>query len=505
MVDFLIWHTFFIKNDEFSLSQYLSIDSLFLTNNIKKLIIYYYYIPFGKLWDKLKNKYIDLIELEEIKIPEKLFNKFKLSIILDILYKHGGIYFEKNTLFLNKLDFIYDNINNDISKELFIITSNYSILYSNEKNITTNNIFKILLEKSENNFDNINEEVKNNIKIIDVNNDLSLDNIKYILFNEITDYTFGQYFHIINNCSYLSYYNNDIFNNDYDIEYNELFNKITIFNLLVRFVYTKKYQKHIDDDILYIKKHKFDLINNIDKIYWINLDESIDRKKRMEKMLEFINIENERVKAVNGYKEQNINKKYFISLDEKYPNNCNKEYAILLSHLNCIEKIVNSYNDENTDKHNISIIFEDDLSYDFIDYWEKEISEIIKELPDNWEILMLGYFSLNIKYDNPINKWNNEWSALSYLVNTKNIKNNNTIKLLKNDENKWICNSYDIMVSDNYIFSKFNTYIYKYPYFTFPNDNDSTLHDDHLQYHKIYKLCNYITLENVVNKFYLDI
>ena len=48
------------------------------------------------------------------------------------------------------------------------------------------------------------------------------------------------------------------------------------------------------------------------------------------------------------------------------------------------------------------------------------------------------------------------------------------------------------MVSDNYIFSKVNTYIYKYPYFTFPNDNDSTLHSDHLNYHKIYKNCNYL-------------
>ena len=53
------------------------------------------------------------------------------------------------------------------------------------------------------------------------------------------------------------------------------------------------------------------------------------------------------------------------------------------------------------------------------------------------------------------------------------------------------------MVSDNYIFSKFNTYVYKYPYFTFPNDNDSTFHSDHLSYHKIYKISNIITLEKM--------
>jgi hypothetical protein len=68
-------------------------------------------------------------------------------------------------------------------------------------------------------------------------------------------------------------------------------------------------------------------------------------------------------------------------------------------------------------------------------------------------------------------------------------------------DNKWICNENDIMVSDNYIFSKLNTYFYKYPYFTFPNENDSTFHDDHIQYHKIYKLMNYITHEKICEKY----
>jgi hypothetical protein len=68
-------------------------------------------------------------------------------------------------------------------------------------------------------------------------------------------------------------------------------------------------------------------------------------------------------------------------------------------------------------------------------------------------------------------------------------------------DGKWICKESDLMVSDNYIFSNFNTYVYKYPYFTFPNDNDSTFHEDHLNYHKIYKICNLITLEHTIDSY----
>jgi hypothetical protein len=110
---------------------------------------------------------------------------------------------------------------------------------------------------------------------------------------------------------------------------------------------------------------------------------------------------------------------------------------------------------------------------------------------------MLGYFSLNMKNNGLYNKWNNEFSAISYLINYE-IKDK-VMKLKKDD--LWICNENDLMVSDNYIFSKFNTYVYKYPFFTFPNENDSTFHEDHINYHKIYKNINYLTLENIYEEY----
>lgn len=109
---------------------------------------------------------------------------------------------------------------------------------------------------------------------------------------------------------------------------------------------------------------------------------------------------------------------------------------------------------------------------------------------------MLGYFSLKI-HSEKYQKWDNEWSAISYLVNYKSMGKIKNIKM----DGKWICKDTDLMVSDNYIFSKFNTYVYKYPFFTFPNDNDSTFHADHLDYHYMYKISNYITLENIYKQY----
>ena len=324
------------------------------------------------------------------------------------------------------------------------------------------------------------------------------DNISYeyiynMIFKEIYDYSFSDYFHIIKNCSFINIENNK--KNLYKINLYDIFNKTTIFNLLIRNIVTRNF---IKNEISYNNLNnnpKLLLINNIDKIYWINLEKSLYRKNKMIQILNHFNIENIRINAYDGSIEENINKKYFYSYNNIYPRYSNKEYAILLSHLNAIETYLNS----NNNKFGVALICEDDLSLDFINYWNHDIKTIVHNAPEDWEIIMLGYFSLNVNRKKLYEKWNNEWSALSYLVNKKIINKINRLKI----NEKWICNEYDLMVSDNYIFTKFNTYIYKYPYFTFPNNNTSTFHDDHLDYHNIYKLSNYIILENIYD-FYSE-
>jgi len=483
-----IFHYIFTENNDLKEYQYFSIKSIIELHNNSIIYIHYYdEIPSGFLWNKILNK----IEFIKIKIPKKLHNKYKNAIIYKILYDYGGIYLDFKTLLLNSLN---NYLNNNI-----IYCSDNSLIGV----IKNNDIIYTIFDFYQNNPDEIYDLSNTDIKVIELNYDTSNNNIKYLMLNEIYDYSFSQYFHIVNNCFLFSFKNFDNEVNILNMDF--IFNKTTVYNLLIRKILTHNLLNNLigdqyinkDQDINKDINGKISLINNIDKIYWINMEVSKHRKQLMENILNKINIENERFIAYDGSRNLNIDKKYFYAKNGIYPNKfSNKEYAILLSHLCVIEKYIITSNYHN--KYNVALICEDDLSLDFIKYWNKDFKTIIEEAPYNWDIIMLGYFSLCIDRKELYQKWNNEWSAIAYLVNHSNMKNK--INSLKKD-NLWICDENDLMVSDNYIFSKFNTYVYKYPYFTFPNNNDSTFHEDHLNYHKIYKISNYITNENMYKEY----
>ena len=212
----------------------------------------------------------------------------------------------------------------------------------------------------------------------------------------------------------------------------------------------------------------------------------------MELLLNKIPIKSSRFEAFDGKKINNIREKYFQQ-NSIYTNNNNNEYAVLLSHLSLLNHI---YQNDKTSQY--ILILEDDLSFDFVYYWKSNIKNIIDNAPEDWEILMLGYFSLNPNFSNTYRLWNNEWSALSYIVNKKALYKLDFIK----DENNKFKLFNDVNVADNYIFRIFKTYVYQYPYFTINNNNSSTFHKDHDHYQKIYKNINYIVLNNLMKKYF---
>ena len=540
-----------LLNNDLSLNIFLLIKSIINIDNNNKIYYYYYILPNNitqnKLWNYISEKYNAKITFIKITIPDRILPKYKYIFINKILYDNGGIYVNNYTLLFQKIICTYEYFktpyneiigaqqHSKIAHSIYLSAmnthtnnreniedksntdesiTNIHIENIQTENIQTENIHIENIQTENIHIENIHIEniQTENIYIINYNYDTNI--IDKLYDKEIHDYSFGIYFHIINNCTFY------IGNRDlYNIDKSSLF-KTTIYNLLTKYILGFEYMYSslllsaqlnnvFNSSLLAIDKFK--LINNIDVIYWINLDKSVERKTNMEHILSNFPIHNNRISAVDGTINNDIKNTYF-SLDNNskyYPNYSNTEYAILASHLNAIDKFITEDNN-----YEYCLIFEDDLSLDFIQYWNKPISEIINDAPHDWEILMLGYFSLNLNYQHDYSKWNNEWSALSYIVNKKNIKNSNKLKQLKiinidknikkNKNNfKWKCNEYDLMVSDNYIFSKFNTYVYKYPYFTFPNNNDSTLHSDHLNYHKIYKNNNYLIWNNIIDKLFV--
>ena len=218
----------------------------------------------------------------------------------------------------------------------------------------------------------------------------------------------------------------------------------------------------------------------------------------MVKVLKNFNIKNKRIKASDGKLEsdEDIYGKFICDnfLNTKL------EYACLLSHLNTIKEFANS-------NYETALIFEDDVSLEFSIYWDKSLTEIIKDAPKDWKIIMIGYNYnkqlINLYTDNT-NNINNKnidqiWSTIAYIINKKGA-NELLNKIITN--NKYNISSMKYHEADFFIYKNIQTYTYKYPYFTFYNINSTIQIGSSTIYPKIktlYTWKDYI-LEKVKNK-----
>uniref|UniRef100_A0A6C0D3D2 Glycosyl transferase family 25 domain-containing protein n=1 Tax=viral metagenome TaxID=1070528 RepID=A0A6C0D3D2_9ZZZZ len=244
-------------------------------------------------------------------------------------------------------------------------------------------------------------------------------------------------------------------------------------------------------------KNKITDNNNIDIIYWINMDKSRTRRIHMKKLLKndiFRHIEKKRIKAVDGSKP-NIETELssiFENMDLCKYNL--KEYAGLLSHLNTLIEFSNSNN-------NIALIFEDDVSLEYKKYWTESIQQVIQNAPKNWDVLQL---SININKNSVLAKYVKKplyvkgcaACAAAYIINKQGVlrflhkvRKNGKFILHKNTEH----------YADIYMFENMNTYVYRYPMFTYII-KDSTQHPDHLVSHAQSKQI----VDELVKKHYDD-
>ena len=221
--------------------------------------------------------------------------------------------------------------------------------------------------------------------------------------------------------------------------------------------------------------NKYSLINGIDIIYWINLDRSKDRRIIMENMLKNIKVPNKRISASDGKLLPNIKKNFIFNLSTS--NQPPGVYGCLLSHLRAIQQFYES-------GKNIALILEDDISLDFMPYWNKNLSTIISQAPLDWDIIMMSYTNIDINRHRMLfNRWGPDiYSTMAYIINKRGA--HKIMNLNKNG--KWLINTKD-PVADIVIYEKCNTYVYRYPYFTINEEMNSLIHNEHLALHNLSK------------------
>ncbi len=129
-------------------------------------------------------------------------------------------------------------------------------------------------------------------------------------------------------------------------------------------------------------------------VCYINLNRCADRNKNIINSLNYLKVDHYRISGIdakeisrkslfNNLHEGKIqNMKYMIRPNKMFTPR-EKEIAIILSHLKALEHV------KNISDHEIAVIIEDDMSFQYVEDWNKQIEEIIKKAPTDWSIIKL--------------------------------------------------------------------------------------------------------------------
>jgi GR25 family glycosyltransferase involved in LPS biosynthesis len=224
-------------------------------------------------------------------------------------------------------------------------------------------------------------------------------------------------------------------------------------------------------------------INGIDEILWINLHRSVDRKNKMNEILRNITIPNRRIEAIDGKDDM---KKIIDTQVNSF------EIACTLSHL----KAIHSLKDKSGDYF---LIIEDDIHLKNINYFNINLSDIIKNCPD-FDILMLH--KTYDKLENMYTNWNMMYnkgpefhiaSTVAYVISRKGI--DKMLSLFTYDTFTFYTK---IDVADKFLYKNCNTWVYKYNFIS-SDSEDSYIHSDHLEWHK---KCNMINDKVIINDLF---
>ena len=197
------------------------------------------------------------------------------------------------------------------------------------------------------------------------------------------------------------------------------------------------------------------------KFFWINCEQHIERRKRMETIFDEKGIENYRVNA------------YFPTDKTKV----NLERACTTSHFLAMSKFLLETNDPH------AIICEDDLTFEFEKYWQMSLNDIPKKAPKDFGIVQLSCILQSIepkfKDKDPFFRYKDCQTSgtLAYLI-SRHAASEIVTRMMHHNKKalpRADCFRSGIyMLCDKFCNDIFS-YTLKYPMFTYPDENNSTI------------------------------
>ena len=205
--------------------------------------------------------------------------------------------------------------------------------------------------------------------------------------------------------------------------------------------------------------------------YYINLDRSEDRRKNMEKEIKEYGLKNiKRVSAFDGKKLENRREGTIDGYE--YKNISDKkcmetEIAVTMSHIKAIQEAFK-------DGHKLALIMEDDTEMTLVPHWGKSLYEIIKEIPEDCDILLMAslvkdknnYIKIISEKEKKADR-----NGVGYIITESGMKkiakflNNNVFDFHNCDKMKW-----DVHIMDIFDIYHTNTTLFLPYNFTFNSD-----------------------------------
>jgi GR25 family glycosyltransferase involved in LPS biosynthesis len=236
---------------------------------------------------------------------------------------------------------------------------------------------------------------------------------------------------------------------------------------------------------------KLNKLKNMPKFYVINMKRSTGRLKYITNLLSENKINYKIVEAIDG-KNDNVDKLCAIThtigdgVGIEWSDYTINVLATTISHL----KAINAFIEDDTNKDNHAIIAEDDLAFDFCEYWKFTFNEIISKAPSDWQIIQLSY-GTPVNRKNP----NKEFSFVKgygYFTTAYLIKRSKAVEYSnKFFKNNILQNNIGIKhgryIADYIIYDHAITYAYFPSLFTYRDNNESFIHPEHISVHVMLK------------------
>ncbi len=220
-------------------------------------------------------------------------------------------------------------------------------------------------------------------------------------------------------------------------------------------------------------------LTNLPHTLWINLEKDRNRKQHMEFLFSKYRLSNSRIDAIQGTQYLNYcNPKKVLKTKEEIG-----ALGCFLSHIKALDYFVNT-----PSLGEYCLIAEDDLSFEYLSFWEKTFWDYINETPKDFNVVQLTvtygpWWMKNNTISNNITinlqKHNYYmWGTVCYLIKRKAAEE--LLKLVPKINNKYDLINVKDVISDCFIYQSIDN-VYSLPLFTFNTSMGSNIHEHHIE------------------------